>query len=192
VLFLKRIRHFKETRAKTGRKRTSHAKKIQKFPLPPKGRFWIESFPMKKSLLVPLALGLAILSLAAVPGRAEEISGVTSEYVLAVSKNAELKLDFSWPERFGRQISTVALNALDLRKAEVKPVDGGAMNGYWIVTIPTRGNAKAVKVEAWGKRADEVFPKNPDRTFQCAELFFHCPSKADARKVLSDLQKTGQ
>ena len=147
---------------------------------------------MKNGLLTPLVIGLAILSLAAVPARAEEISGVTSEYVLAVSKGGQLKLDFSWPVRFGRQISTVPLHALDLQKAEVKPVDGGAMKGNWIVTIPTRGNTKAVNVAAWGKTADEVFPEKPDRTFQSAEIFFHCPSKADARKVLSALQKPGQ
>ena len=147
---------------------------------------------MKNALLALLVVGLAILSLAAVSARAEEISGVTGEYALAVSKGGQLKLDFSWPERFGRQISTVPLHALDLQKAAVKPVDGGAMKGNWIVTIPTRGNSKAVNVEAWGSTADEVFPEKPDRTFQSAEIFFHCPSKADARKVLSALQKPGQ
>ena len=147
---------------------------------------------MKHAPLAHLVVGLAILSLFALPGRAEEISGVTSEYVLAVSKDGQLKLDFSWPERFGRQISTVPLNALDLQKAAVKSVDGGQMSGTWIVTIPTRGNTKAIYVEAWGKRADEVFPEKPDRTFQSAEIFFHCPSKSDARKVLSALQKSGR
>ena len=133
-----------------------------------------------------------ILLLAAVTVRAEEISGVTSEYVLSVSKDGQLKLDFSWPVRFGRQISTVPLNALDVQKAEVKPVDGGQMSGTWMVTIPTRGNIKAINVEAWGKTADEVFPEKPDRTFQSAEIFFHCLSKADAQKVLSALQKPEQ
>ena len=147
---------------------------------------------MKNALFTPLVVGLVILSLAAVPARAEVISGVSSEYVLAISKGGQLKLDFSWPVRFGRQISTVPLDALDLQKANVKAVEGGAMQGYWIVTIPTRGNTKAVNVEAWGKTADEVFPEKPDRTYQSTELFFHCPSKADARKVLSALQKPKQ
>ncbi len=147
---------------------------------------------MKNAFLAPLVVGLVILCLDTVPARAEEISGVTSEYVLAVSKDGQLKLDFSWPVRFGRQISTVPLNALDLQKADVKPVDGGAMKGNWIVTIPTRGNANAINVESWGKRDDEVFPETPDRTFQSAELFFHCPSKADAQKVLSALRKPRQ
>ena len=181
-----------ETRAKRRRKRTWNVKKSKIFSLPPKIPIRVESPPMKNARLAPLVVGLAILSLAAVPVRAEEICGVTSEYVLSVSKGGQLKLDFSWPVRFGRQISTVPLNALDLQKAEVKAVDGGAMKGNWIVTIPTRGNTKAVNVEAWGKTADEVFPEKPDRTFQSAELFFHCLSKTDARKVLSALQKPGQ
>lgn len=99
-----------------------------------------------------------------------------------------MRLFFSWPERFGRKISTVALSALDLSKAAVEP-DRGAMEGALAVTIPTKGNAKAVSVQAWDVKVDGDFPSEPDGAYQAAELVLHCPSEASVQKVLAALRE---
>jgi len=138
--------------------------------------------------LTALVLCFSCWCLTTAPVYGDEISGVSTGYSLSISKDGSVRLFFSWPERFGRKISTVAQNALDLSKARLEP-DRGAMEGSLAVSIPTKGNAKAVSVQAWDVRVDGDFPSEPDGTYQSAELVLHCTSEAAARKVLAALQE---
>jgi hypothetical protein len=133
-------------------------------------------------------MGFSCWCLTTVAVHAEEIPGLSTGYSLSISKDGSVRLYFSWPERFGRKISTVALSALDLAKATVEP-DRGAMEGALAVTIPTQGNAKAVSVQAWDVRVEGDFPTEPDGTYQSAELVLHCDSEADAQNVLAALRE---
>jgi hypothetical protein len=151
-------------------------------------RFGVTFDFVRLPLLTAFVLGFSCWHLTTVAVHAEEIHGLSTGYSLSISKDGSVRLFFSWPERFGRKISTVALNALDLSNARLEP-DRGAMEGSLAVTIPTKGNAKAVSVQAWDVRVDGDFPSEPDGTYLSAELVLHCDSEAAAQELLAALRE---
>ena len=100
----------------------------------------------------------------------------------------QLTMKMEWFVRFGQIVETTKLANLNLDKATIEAVPGGAFRDTVHVSIPTN-NPYLVKAQSWPASPDFKLSTRPNAPTKSSRLSFHCPTRKQAQATLAELRK---
>lgn len=109
-------------------------------------------------------------------------------YELRRTPDSGLEVTLIWPERFGKEIQSVALRELNLDKAKITAIPGGRWATNYQVDIPTIGQGKTVRVATWPPYETELYDQPSKEVFQSNEVTFYSPDRHAAHKTVQTLK----